>query len=236
MDDPESKGEEVLVYYSPLGALKLVANSDGICAVKWLSGKHECEGGVSSSGGGSPVTGSSDNRRQNVTLAENTSAAAIHLKACTTWLDAYFDGSLLKDNPPRPPLVFPTKASEGIGYCILSTSAGSNMYALNSPRFHLCALCFSLFHAGTFFHSVWCTLASTGVGERLSYKELARLAGHPGAARAVGQAMRRHCLPILVPCHRVVKSGSGKVGNYSGGDGKATKEWLLEHERKMTTP
>ena len=105
MDKPESKAkdEEVQVYYSPLGVLKLVANPDGICAVKWLSGKHECEGG------------SADSRRQNATLAENTSAAAIHLKACTTWLDAYFDGSLLKHNPPRPPLVFPTKASQGIG-------------------------------------------------------------------------------------------------------------------------
>ena len=37
MDKPESKGEEVQVYYSPLGALKLVANPDGICVVKWLS-------------------------------------------------------------------------------------------------------------------------------------------------------------------------------------------------------
>jgi len=49
----------------------------------------------------------------------------------------------------------------------------------------------------------------------------------------VGQAMKKHCLPILVPCHRVVKSGSGDVGNYSGGEGTATKKWLLEHERKM---
>ena len=45
--------------------------------------------------------------------------------------------------------------------------------------------------------------------------------------------MKKHCLPILVPCHRVVKSGSGDVGNYSGGEGTATKKWLLEHERKM---
>ena len=62
---------------------------------------------------------------------------------------------------------------------------------------------------------------------------MARLSGHPQASRAVGQAMKKHCLPILVPCHRVVKSGSGDVGNYSGGEGTATKKWLLEHERKM---
>lgn len=231
MDKPESKGEEVQVYYSPLGALKLVANPDGICVVKWLSGKHECEGG-SSSGRESPVTGSSDSRQQNATVA---SAAAIHLKACTTWLDAYFNGSLLKDNPPRPPLVFPTKASQGNKEpsCLPVWDQCVHTQFSHVPfDMHFSSLYFT---AGTFFHSVWCTLASTGVGEQLSYKELARLAGHPGAARAVGQAMRKHCLPILVPCHRVVKSGSGKVGNYSGGEGKATKEWLLEHERKMTT-
>ena len=93
------------------------------------------------------------------------------------------------------------------------------------------ALCLGT--AGTFFHSVWSTLASTGVGERLSYSELAKLAGSPKAARAVGQAMKRHSLPILVPCHRVVKSKGGGIGNYSGGEGSATKEWLLEHEREM---
>ena len=80
---------------------------------------------------------------------------------------------------------------------------------------------------------MWTILASTGIGERLSYGELAKMAGNPKAARAVGQAMKRHSLPILVPCHRVVKSRGREIGNYSGGEGTATKEWLLEHERKM---
>lgn len=89
-----------------------------------------------------------------------------------------------------------------------------------------------------FFHNVWSTLASTGVGETVSYKELARLSGKPNAARAAGQAVKKHCLPILIPCHRVVKSGRGpkgcvNTGDYSGGEGPATKEWLLEHEKKM---
>ena len=53
----------------------------------------------------------------------------------------------------------------------------------------------------------------------------------------MGQAVKKHCIPILVPCHRVVKSTRGgskmTVGNYSGGEGTVTKEWLLEHEKKM---
>lgn len=86
---------------------------------------------------------------------------------------------------------------------------------------------------------VWDTLISTSIGDTLSYKELARLSGSPKAARAVGQAVKKHSIPILVPCHRVIKSGrrgqkgGGGVGNYSGGDGTDTKAWLLEHEQKM---
>lgn len=89
---------------------------------------------------------------------------------------------------------------------------------------------------GQFFSSVWTALLSTEVGDTLSYKELAALSGSPLAARAVGQAVKKHSIPILVPCHRVVKSGKRQrvgVGNYSGGDGTLTKEWLLEHEKRM---
>ena len=78
------------------------------------------------------------------------------------------------------------------------------------------------------------------MGETVTYGKLAELAGHPGAARAVGQAMRSNPLPLLVPCHRVVKKNrttngakvNVDVGNYSGGDGPDTKQWLLEHERR----
>lgn len=87
--------------------------------------------------------------------------------------------------------------------------------------------------SGTFFHSVWSALCCTDVGETLSYGQLANLAGNPAAARAVGQAMRKHSIPLLIPCHRVVKCGGGGIGNYSGGEGSSTKQWLLEHEKKM---
>ncbi len=64
-------------------------------------------------------------------------------------------------------------------------------------------------NAGSFSHTVWETLASTGIGDTLSYKELARLSGNPKAARAVGRAVKSHSVPILVPCHRVVRAGRG---------------------------
>jgi methylated-DNA-[protein]-cysteine S-methyltransferase len=64
-------------------------------------------------------------------------------------------------------------------------------------------------------------------GEVVSYGELAVLAGRPGAARAVGTTMAANPLPILIPCHRVIRSG-GELGNY-GNDPRA-KVWLLVHE------
>jgi methylated-DNA-[protein]-cysteine S-methyltransferase len=67
-------------------------------------------------------------------------------------------------------------------------------------------------------------------GATVTYGELAAAVGSPGAARAVGRAMATNPLPLVIPCHRVVGRG-GKMTGYSGGEGIATKEWLLEHER-----
>jgi len=65
-------------------------------------------------------------------------------------------------------------------------------------------------------------------GETVSYGELAEMAGRPGAARAVGNAMSRNPVPIVVPCHRVVAAG-GRIGGY-GPSGISTKRFLLALE------
>ena len=88
-------------------------------------------------------------------------------------------------------------------------------------------------HKSSFYHEIWTTLMSTLPGETLSYSELAKRSGHPGTARATGQAVKSHHLPLLIPCHRVVKSGGRGIGNYSGGEGSVTKQWLLDHEKTM---
>ena len=51
-------------------------------------------------------------------------------------------------------------------------------------------------------------------GEVRTYGEVALEVGHPGAARAVGEVMRTNRIPVLIPCHRVVRSG-GDIGRYS---------------------
>lgn len=53
-------------------------------------------------------------------------------------------------------------------------------------------------------------------GELVSYGELARRVGNPRAARAIGNALGSNPIPIVVPCHRVVRTG-GKLGGYTGG-------------------
>lgn len=64
-------------------------------------------------------------------------------------------------------------------------------------------------------------------GTCVTYGELARRAGRPGAARAVGQAMARNPVPLIVPCHRVVGAGS-RLGGFAGGT--SLKRALLELE------
>jgi methylated-DNA-[protein]-cysteine S-methyltransferase len=64
-------------------------------------------------------------------------------------------------------------------------------------------------------------------GQVMTYTELARSAGRPKAARAVGQVMAKNPFPILIPCHRVVGAGYRLIG-YGGGI--AMKERLLAAE------
>jgi methylated-DNA-[protein]-cysteine S-methyltransferase len=66
-------------------------------------------------------------------------------------------------------------------------------------------------------------------GQTMTYGELARRLGSPGAARAVGQAMACNPLPIVIPCHRLLAAG-GKLGGFSAFGGVATKARLLELE------
>jgi len=66
-------------------------------------------------------------------------------------------------------------------------------------------------------------------GRRITYGELARDIGRPTAARAVGAALARNPVPIVIPCHRVV-AGDGSLGGFSAEQGVSLKSWLLELE------
>ncbi len=69
--------------------------------------------------------------------------------------------------------------------------------------------------------------AAIPYGEVRTYKQLAIAAGSPEAVRAAGNAMARNPIPIVVPCHRVLRTGGG-LGGYGGG--LECKRWLLDLE------
>uniref|UniRef100_UPI00398EEED6 methylated-DNA--protein-cysteine methyltransferase n=1 Tax=Pristiophorus japonicus TaxID=55135 RepID=UPI00398EEED6 len=99
---------------------------------------------------------------------------------------------------------------------------------LPRPVFH-----HPVFQQATFTCTVLMNLLSdVKFGEMASYKQLATLAGNSKAVRAVGGAMRKNPVPILVPCHRVICS-NGQIGNYMGGRGNHLKQWLLTHEKLL---
>lgn len=74
---------------------------------------------------------------------------------------------------------------------------------------------------------VYENLKAIPYGKSITYAELASLCGRPRAARAVGNAMAKNPVPIVVPCHRVLRSDGG-IGGWSGRPG--WKETLLELE------
>ena len=67
-----------------------------------------------------------------------------------------------------------------------------------------------------FQRSVWEGIRSIPRGATISYAELARRIGRPGASRAVGQAVGANPIPLLIPCHRVVGANGG-LGGFGGG-------------------
>lgn len=86
-----------------------------------------------------------------------------------------------------------------------------------------------LMNGTEFQRKVWSELRRIKRGEVITYKELARRVGKPRAIRAVASAVGKNPYPILIPCHRVVRS-DGALGGYSGPGGIRQKRALLFRE------
>ena len=85
-------------------------------------------------------------------------------------------------------------------------------------------------HGTPFQQEVWQELLKIPCGTTVSYGEHARAVGRPKAARAVGAAIGRNPVSIIVPCHRVIGS-NGALTDYAGG--LERKRLLLEHESRQ---
>ena len=84
---------------------------------------------------------------------------------------------------------------------------------------------------GTKFQKdVWKAILKIPKGKTISYKELAILSGHQKAIRAVANAVGANPLPVIIPCHRVIRK-DGTIGGYSGIGGIKTKIKLLKQEK-----
>ncbi|CAB4714300.1 MAG: methylated-DNA--[protein]-cysteine S-methyltransferase [Actinobacteria bacterium] len=79
----------------------------------------------------------------------------------------------------------------------------------------------------SFSQAAWKVMRKVSAGKVISYSDLADKAGSSAAVRAAGSACANNAIMLVVPCHRIVKTG-GALGNYAYGVDK--KEWLLSHE------
>jgi methylated-DNA-[protein]-cysteine S-methyltransferase len=148
---------------------------------------------------------------------------AVHLLASEDGLAAIYFGKQTEAMDRR----FPTGVRGGFG---------RNPWLLRSEAFLYCYFAgdldflpeIALDLRGTPFQlAVWKELQSIPPAETLSYGEIARRVGSPKASRAVGAAIGRNPVSILVPCHRAI-GASGKLTGYAGG--LEIKRFLLDHE------
>ena len=69
-------------------------------------------------------------------------------------------------------------------------------------------------------------------GQTVTYSELAKRSGRPAASRAVGGVMARNPIPLIIPCHRVIRT-NGKMGGFSAPGGIPLKKKMLKLERQV---
>ena len=90
-----------------------------------------------------------------------------------------------------------------------------------------------LLSKGTEFEkTVWLALKEIPYGETRTYKWLSEKIGKPAASRAVGQALSRNPIPIVLPCHRVIES-DGSLGGYSAGVQIKTRLLDMEYYKTL---
>lgn len=128
------------------------------------------------------------------------------------WINRYYgEGSFVKDDKPL------MKAKEELtAYFAGDLTSFTFNYSLSGTSFQ---------------KQVWNALVEEiPCGETKTYKDIAELIKNPKAVRAVGGAVNKNPLTIVVPCHRVVGT-NGKLVGYNGGLDK--KEFLLNHELQL---
>ena len=154
-------------------------------------------------------------------MAMDTSLGEFHILASER-------GILNVTFPGRAPQVFSnhTRVSDESGRGVAQAAVAELQAYLDGDR-RVFEVPVDLRGFTSFQQDIYHALMQVPYGETISYGELAMSAGHPGAARAVGSAMKRNPAVLIIPCHRVV-GAKGKPGGWSGP--KGFKEYFLELE------
>ena len=93
---------------------------------------------------------------------------------------------------------------------------------------------FRLTFGTEFQQKVWLELPKIPAGTTITYQEMAERVGSKGAQQAVGQALARNPLPVILPCHRVTRK-DGTLGGFMGKDNRQDiKASILEYEKSLT--
>ncbi|MBW7989483.1 MAG: methylated-DNA--[protein]-cysteine S-methyltransferase [Planctomycetes bacterium] len=83
----------------------------------------------------------------------------------------------------------------------------------------------------SFGKAVLTTCREIEIGQTITYGKLANKAGRPNASRAVGSTLAKNPLPLIIPCHRIIRS-DGKMGGFSAPGGITLKKKMLKLEGK----
>ena len=93
----------------------------------------------------------------------------------------------------------------------------------------------SLEDLSVFSRSILTACRKVEAGQTITYSELAKKAGRPAASRAVGTILARNPLPLIIPCHRVIRT-DGTMGGFTAPGGIALKKKMLELEQQGLVP
>ena len=150
----------------------------------------------------------SDDGLARVQLPEATSAAAAARLARAS-------GGAVAATPPYP---------DAIAHLIAGIQA-----LLRGERIDFSSVPLDIARLPEFDRRVYDITRAIPAGSTLTYGDVAARLGDVGLSRAVGQALGRNPIPIVIPCHRVVAAG-GEIGGFSATGGAATKRRILEIE------
>lgn len=127
---------------------------------------------------------------------------------------------IVRDRQADPATTIPGAVEEAIS--LLRAYFRGERIDFSAVRCDLGAV--SPFHA-----ALYAALRQVAWGETITYGALGQKIGAEGGARAIGQAMGRNPVPVIIPCHRVLASG-GAIGGFSAPGGRTTKRRLLALE------